>query len=172
MKLRIRDRTTVRPALPADWRASVPDRPQRPRRVKDGRLVPIKSDPVSRKVRIVTGIDSRAIRGELDQRFAFAKMISTYEREYREHVGSDSVVLQDLCRSAAIHKAVFNLALSRLSDAGPLDGEDGARAAYEAWRRADADLRDVLRLLGLERKAKEVPDLRTYIAHKAQARAE
>lgn len=53
---------------------------------------------------------------------------------------SDSVVLADLCRSAAIHKAAFNLALARLMDSGPYDDADQARPAYEALRRADADL--------------------------------
>jgi hypothetical protein len=126
-------------------------------------LVPIKSEPVNRKVRIVTGVNSRAVRGELDQRFAFAKMISEYEREYREHLGDCSVPMADLCRSAAIHKAVRNVALARFIQPGPFDDKDQARAAYEACRRADADLGQVLRTLGLEKREKPVPDLRDYI---------
>jgi hypothetical protein len=121
-------------------------------------------------VRITTGAESRAIRGELDQRFAFAKRISIYEKEYREHVGSDSVVLHDLCRSAAIHKAVFNLALARLMERGPLDDADQARAAYETWRRADADLREVARSLGLKRTEAPAPTLAEYLEQKAGER--
>ena len=175
MKLHLRNRAATLPAqprdksaLPRDWVDSLPNRASRRRRLRNGRLVPVKADPRSRKVRITTGVESRAIRGELDRRYAFARTVSTYEREYREHVGADSVVLRDLCRSAAIHKAVFNLALQRLMDSGPLDDQDRVRAAYEAWRTADRDLREVSRGLGLERREKPLPDLQAYLSEKTK----
>jgi hypothetical protein len=169
MTLRLRNRRQTPSSLPKDWREAVPDRPQPRRRLRGGRLVPVKADPVSRKARITTGVNSKAVRGQLDGRYAFARAVSTYEREYREHVGEDcSVALADMCRSAAIHKAVFNLALARVMDAGPLDDKDEARAAYEAWRRADSDLRQVLHVLGLQKRKKELPDLHTYLQQRAK----
>jgi hypothetical protein len=121
------------------------------------------------KVAITTGVHSRSVWGALDQRFGFAKTISTYEREYREHVGEGlSVVMADYCRSAGTAKAIRNLALRRLMDAGPLDEKDETRAAYESYRKADADLREILRVLGLEKREKELPSLPEYLAAKAR----
>jgi hypothetical protein len=176
MKLRLRikpaidgSQTGAKSALPGDWRESLPDRPSRPRHRRNGRLVPVKSEPLSRKVRITTGQDSRAVRGELDLRYSFAKEIARYTAEYQEHLGdSRSVVQDDLCRSAARHKAIMNLSLYRFMSAGPLDDKDQARAAYEAFRRADADHRSVLGLLGIPRREKDVPDLHTYLAQKSR----
>jgi hypothetical protein len=119
----------------------------------------------ARKVGITTGLDSRAIRGELDQRFAFARAVTAYAEEYRAHVASDSVVMDDLCRSAAIHKAIKHLALARM-DGQPFDNADQARAAYEALRRADADHRSILAVLGIQRREKPVPDLQDYLRQK------
>jgi hypothetical protein len=151
-------------ALSRDWIDSLPNHPRRWRRRSGGRMEPLKRpDAAMRKpakVAIVTGVNSRAVRGELDQRFAFAKATSTYTEEYRQHVGSDrSVVMDDLCRSAARHKAIMNLALARLMERGPLDTKDNIRAAYEAFRKADADHREVIRLLGIQRREKEIPRL-------------
>jgi hypothetical protein len=169
MTLRLRNKRQTESALSRDWRDMVPNRPQPRRRLKGGRLVPVKSDPVSRRIRITTGVDSKAVRGELDQRFGFAKAISTYTEQYRAHVASDSVVMDDLCRSAAVHKAIRNLALARMNGQ-PFDNADQARAAYEALRRADADHRAVLAVLGIQRREKEIPDLQSYLAQKAKER--
>lgn len=59
--------------------------------------------------------------------------------------------MADYCRSAGTAKAIRNLALARLMKTGPLDDKDEARAAYESYRKADADLRNILRTLGIER---------------------
>jgi hypothetical protein len=72
------NRRAARPkcsVLPALWRAAIPALPKTAKRA--GR---------SQKVGIVTGVHSRAVRGELDQRFAFAKAVSEYTEEYRAHV--------------------------------------------------------------------------------------
>jgi hypothetical protein len=123
-----------------------------------------------KRIAIVHGSDSRAVRGELDRRFAFAKATSRYTEEYRAHVGSDrTVAMDDLCISAARHKALANLAYSKLRE-GPFDSEDNIRAVYEAFRRADADHRSVLASLGIERRERPIPDLQTYLASKAKPR--
>jgi len=164
MKLRLRNRSKVGSTLPADWRASLPDRPQPRRRRKNGRLVPIKSDPRSRKVRIVTGTASKAVRGELDQRYSFSRVVNGYLLEYRQHVGPDrSVVLDDLCRSAAVHKTCANLSLVRLREAIARDDSDEAKAAYEVWRAADREHREVARLLGIPRRETPVLSLRDVL---------
>src|SRR5881392_307992 len=95
-------------ALPRDWVQSLPDRRKRRRAdsARSGR---------PKKFGIVTGVNSRAVRGELDQRFGFARTINKYLAEYRAHAGDDrSVVMDDLAVSAARHKAIANLALNRL----------------------------------------------------------
>ena len=77
--------------------------------------MPIKYERLSRKQRITTGLASKAIRGELHQRYGFARVVTDYLTEYRTHVGPDrSVVLDDLCRSAAVHKTVANMNFTRL----------------------------------------------------------
>jgi hypothetical protein len=116
----------------------------------------------ARKVGIVTGVNSRAIRGELDQRFAFARTVSRYTKEYEAHCGDDSVVLRDLIHSAATLKTVRNMALDRLMKRGPFDDADEALAAYRAFRVADSDLREVLRALPLKKVEKQ-EDLPTYL---------
>jgi hypothetical protein len=147
-------------ALPSDWVDSLPNRAQPPRRLKGGHLVPIKGEPQSRKVRIVTGAHSKAIRGELDGRYSFSRVVTGYLSEYRPHVGPDrSVVLDDLCRSAAVHKTCANLSLVRLREAIARDDSDEAKAAYEVWRAADREHREVARLLGIPRREKAVRSL-------------
>ena len=80
--------------------------------------MPIKYERLSRKQRITTGLASKAIRGELHQRYGFARVVTDYLTKYRTHVGPDrSVVLDDLCRSAAVHKTVANMNLTRLREA-------------------------------------------------------
>jgi hypothetical protein len=75
--------------------------------------------------------------------------------------------MDDLCISAARHKAIANLAFVKLKD-GPFDSEDQVRPVYEAFRRADADHRSVLASLGIERRERELPDPMTYLASKAK----
>ena len=180
MKLNVRTRARRKrsaSALPRDWVESLPTRSQRVRRRLNGRLIPVKR-PDARKrgpsrVAIVTGLDAKAVRGELDQRFGFAKAVSTYTREYQEQLGDRrSIAQDDYCRSAGTAKAIRNLALARLMNSGPFDNADEARAAYENYRRADADLRDVLRHIGLERREKPVPDLAAYLAGKRKHHVE
>jgi hypothetical protein len=108
--------------------------------------VPVKYERSSRKQRITTGLDSKAIRGELDQRYSFARVVTGYLTEYRAHVGPDrSVVLDDLCRSAAVHKTVANMNLTRLREAITRQHPDEANEAYEVWRTADREHREVAR---------------------------
>jgi hypothetical protein len=78
--------------------------------------------------------------------------------------------MADYCHSAGTAKAIRNLALARLLEAGPLDDKDETRAAYESYRKADADLREILRTLGVERREKPIPDLSEYLAQKARDR--
>ena len=119
-----------------------------------------------KRIAIVHGSDSRAVRGELDGRFAFAKATSRYMEQYRQHVGPDrTIAMDDLCISAARHKALANLAYSRLKD-GPFDSEGEIRAVYEAFRRADSDHRSVLASIGIERRERQVPELSEYLKQK------
>lgn len=109
-------------------------------------------------------------------RYADLDLRSTAGREYRTrvqaltaHIGGDptppQVVLID--HAARLH-VLARLAWDELSRTGAFrDGQP--RPAFQAYRSAAADEREVLRTLGIERKAKEAPDLSTYLASKRKA---
>jgi hypothetical protein len=83
-----------------------------------------------------------------------------------ENVTGPQRVLIDHC--ARLH-VLKRLAWDELSRSGAFrNGEP--RPAYDAFRRAAADERSVLVMLGLERRAKEVPDLQDYLAARNRKR--
>lgn len=143
------------------------------RRRRNGRDVRLKNaasaaNARAQKVGIVTGAGSRAVWGELDRRFSFAKAVGTYANEYRTHAGSDRpVTVDDLCVAAARHKALANLAYTELMRGGLFASDGSLRPAYDAFRKADADLRAVLSLLGLERREQQVPSLHEVLNSEA-----
>jgi hypothetical protein len=55
-------------------------------------------------------------------------------------------------------------------EGGPFDNKDEARTSYENYRKADSDLRDVLRVIGLRPPPREAPDLQSYLRSKASGR--
>jgi hypothetical protein len=71
-------------------------------------------------------------------------------------------------QAARIHLLV-QFAWAELLRAGAFH-EGEPRPAFDAFRRAAADQREVLRLLGIERRTKPVPDLHSYLgsAHAEQ----
>ena len=110
-----------------------------------------------RKVHVVHAGGSKAILGELDGRTTLGRVVRSDEARYQEHVGPDRTApIDDLCRSAARHRAIANLAFAELVQHGVIDPTGNPRPAYEAFRKADGDLRAVVSMLGLKRKVREV----------------
>ncbi len=122
-----------------------------------------------KKLLLRHGGNSRALRyADLDLR-------STAGREYRARVqaltthlgGAEAVSTPQriLIDHAARLHLLGRLAWDELSRTGAF--KDGnPRPAYDTYRRAAADERSVLTVLGIERKAKYVPDLHDYIKRK------
>ena len=145
---------------------------RRKRRRVNGRLVPIRNAASARNARLARKVGTlpalaRALRsgGALDQRFALSKVIRAYASEYRAHVGdAASAPLTHLCDSAARHRVIANVAFTDLMQHGLFTTNGSVRGSFEVWRRADGDLRECLRLLGLERKARDVPTLAGILA--------
>lgn len=120
-----------------------------------------------RKVIVRHGGDSRALRyADLDLR-------STAGREYRDrvtaltaHVGGDPTAPQrTLIDHAARLHVLARLAWDELSRTGAFRHGD-PRPAFDAYRRAAADEREVLRTLGIERGTKPAPDLASYLRNR------
>lgn len=142
------------------------------RRRENGRLVRVKNAASAanarpKKVAIVYGGASRAIWGALDKRTVLGKAVAAFEAEFRQHAGPDRAATKDdLCVSAARHKALASIAFADLMERGLFDDKGSARPALEAFRRADSELRECLRLLGLKRRSEQVPSLDDYLARK------
>jgi hypothetical protein len=120
-----------------------------------------------RKVLIRHGGDSRALRyADLDLRSTAGKEYRARVVELTAHVGGDPTAPQrTLIDQAGRLHVLARLAWDELSRTGAFrDGEP--LPAFFAYRSAIADEREVLRTLGLERRAKEVPDLNAYLASK------
>jgi hypothetical protein len=96
---------------------------------------------------------------------------STLGREYAAqcealtaHVGGAPSEAQRLLidQAARIH-LLLQFAWAELLRAGAFN-EGEPRPAFDAFRRAAADQREVLRLLGIERSPQPVPDLHSYLS--------
>jgi hypothetical protein len=88
--------------------------------------------------------------------------------ELTSHIGgSPNAVQRTLIDHAARLRLLTRLAWDELSRSGAFRG-GAPTPANDAYRRAAADERAVLLLLGLERVAKEIPDLADYIKAKAK----
>src|SRR2546425_3731378 len=126
-----------------------------------------------RKILLRHASDSRALRyADLDLRstagkeYTASKAMLTAHLGGQENVTGPQRVLIDHC--ARLH-VLTRLAWDELSRSGAFrNGEP--RPAYDAFRRAAADERSVLTMLGLERRAKDVPDLQDYLRSKASKR--
>jgi hypothetical protein len=83
------------------------------------------------------------------------------------HVGLDVLTrpLETLCHQAARLKVIGAIAWHRLETEGVFVGGE-PHPALSAFREAARDEREVLRMLGLERREKPVPDLATYLREK------
>lgn len=113
-----------------------------------------------KSLRIVTGLASKTLhQGRIDRRTTLGRLEQKYIAEYRAHVGEMTIVADDLCRMAARKKLLAHIAYAKVYELGVFDGAGNLQPAFDAFRKASSDLLDVLRLLGLERRQKQVLDV-------------
>lgn len=134
-------------------------RPQRRRQRRNGRLVPVKHRPYARPaVRFISHGGSRALlREALDRRTSAGKAYAVRLNALAAHLGGHaalSVPQQALIDQAARLHLLGLFAWAELTRAG-LFAKGLPRPAFDVYRRAAADEREVLRLLGLERRVAE-----------------
>jgi len=146
------------------------------RRRIGGSLVPVKNAASARnalpnKVWITHGGNSKTLlRATFDMRSAVGKAYQVRVEELTAHLGGAEVVTapqRTLIDHAARLRLLALLAWDEISRGGAFRAGEPT-AAFDAYRRVSADERDVLRTLGLERRAKPVPDLDSYLRAKAK----
>lgn len=145
---------------------AIPMKQRRRRRIA-GQDVRIKNAASARNAR------ARRVRvllpGQLqDRRTRGYRLEAAHVAALVQHVGGDpSIAQRSLIDQAARLRLLTQLAWTELQRVGVFrDGEP--RAAFDAYRRAAADEREVLRLLGLERRAQPVPTLDDYLRGEVQ----
>lgn len=124
----------------------------------------------SRKVTVLHAGKSRALwEATLDGRSKVGKAVAAEDAVLRAHVGLGALSrpLETLCHQAARLKVIGAIAWHRLETEGVFLGGE-PHPALSAFREAARDEREVLRLLGLERRAKELPTLAEYLRQKEQ----
>ncbi len=108
---------------------------------------------------------------DLDLRSTAGKEYAATKAVLTAHLGGEENVTapqRTLIDHAARLQVLTRLAWDELTRSGPFKHGE-TRPALDAFRRIAADLREVLRTLGLERRAREIiPDLATYIEAKRQ----
>lgn len=119
----------------------------------------------TRKVRVTTGADSKTLlTASLDLRTRLGRIYLGHKQALVAHLGGDpSAVQLRLIDQAARLRLVCDIAWGELSRRGAFSPSGDPRPALDAFRRAAADERDVLRLLGLRRAVREI-DLKDYLA--------
>ena len=162
-----------RGTLPTDWVNSLPDRPSRPRRLEGGRAVPVKNTTSakngrSKAITVRHAGESNAPRlGKFDGRSAAGQDHRKWVKEYTEHLGGSLSAPQRVLvdRLARLHVLV-GLASDELSKAGAFK-RGQPTAAFDAFRRVQADEERVLRLLGLKQVARNLPRLSDLLGDKS-----
>lgn len=120
-------------------------------------------------IKIVHALKSRAIlRDPLDQRTRIGKLHRERVAALTSDLGGDLSVAQSILvdQASRLH-LLAQLAWNHLTRVGLFNKRGDAVPAYEAYLRTISREADVLRLLGLERRSKPVPDLQSYLAARA-----
>jgi len=117
------------------------------------------------------GTGSKALmRASLDLRSTVGREYFRRLGELRAHVGGDpSVPEARLLDQAARLGLLVDIAWSALIQARTVlksSSKNGLHPAFEAFRKAATDERAVLQMLGIKRRAKDVPTVQEYIRQK------
>lgn len=151
-----------------------PTRPKRQRTRRNGRYELVKRPDSAKnaqpaKVFLWHGLGSSFLRGQRpDMRSAVGRAVAGRQAAYIAHLGGDpSVPQQRLTNHAARFGIVADALWARLN-ANPQTFEPDALAGMlDAFVRISREEREVLKLLGLERKARDIPTLQDYLRQKA-----
>jgi hypothetical protein len=150
-------------------------RPYRPRQLKDGRRVAYKradarANAMPRKVFPVHAGAAKVLRkGVIDRRGTLGHAFYGELANLRTHIGGDPTLpLARLIEQGAMLHLLQAMAWAEVQTAGRLIRTDGtAHPALDVLLRTMRERREVLKLLGLERRAKPIPSLQEYLAKKA-----
>lgn len=116
-----------------------------------------------RKVAVTHGGSSALRHVELDLRTRAGKAWRENCEALKAHIGGDPSVAQAaLIDQAARLRLLSQIAWAEIERRGAFKGGQ-VQPAVDAYRRAIADEREVLRLLGLERRVKPVGSLEDYL---------
>ena len=185
MRLRLRSKkasigkqASYASSLSKDWRDSIPNRPSRPRRRANGRLVPVKN-PASRTnalgrsvIRVKHAGESRTLRlGRFDLRRTEGRKYRAVVTALTQHLGGPEEITEpqrQLIDQAARLAIISGLAWDQLERGAFRKGE--SVPALQTYKSVIADIRSILSMLGLERRAKAIPNLHDYLATKTHKR--
>lgn len=121
-----------------------------------------------RKVAVTHGGKSALARAAFDLRTRFGRAYRAHCATLTAHVGGDPTAPQAaLIDQAARLRLLGRLAWEELVQGGAF--RNGApRLAFDAYRKAAADEREVLRLLGVERRQRPIQTIEEYLAGGSQ----
>lgn len=150
-----------------------PARPYRQRTRRDGRLVPVKradsaGNACPRKIFPVHAGAAKVLRkGVIDRRGVLGSAFYSELAGLRSHVGGEPSLPQErLTEQGARLHLLEAMAWAEVQGAGRLIRADGtAHPALDVLLRTMRERREVLKLLGLERRAKPVQTLDEIMAH-------
>jgi hypothetical protein len=142
------------------------------RRLRNGRLVRDKNPASAANARpkkvIVShgGASQLVLRAAFDMRSRLGRAYAAAHSALVAHLGSDLTAPQAaLVDQAARLRLLTQIAWSELQATGAFRRGEVA-PAFDAFRRAAADERAVLALLGIQRHAREVPTLHEYLSNR------
>ena len=119
----------------------------------------------SRKVNIVHGGKSRLLlTAPLDRRTVFGRAYAQQLRALELHLGDDLTPPQARLVDQAARLALLGAVAWNELAKEPFDSDGAAAPSFDVYLRTTQQEREVLRVLGLERRLKDVPDLRAYLA--------
>ena len=119
----------------------------------------------SRKVNVVHGGKSQMLlTAPLDRRTSFGRAYAQQLRALELHVGDNLTAPQARLVDQAARLALLGAVAWNELARGPFMKDGGAVPAMDVYMRATQQEREVLRVLGLERRLKDMPDLKTYLA--------
>lgn len=114
---------------------------------------------------VTHGGDSNVLRNPLDGRSPAGKAYKRFCQAMQAHLGGDlSFPEEKLIDQAARFSLLVDIAWRELLDGGVFKKNGELSTAFEAFFKATRNQREVLNLLGLKRREKEIEDLASYLA--------
>lgn len=149
-------------------------RPKRTRTRRDGRDVLVKRPDAAGNARpavtyLFHGLGSGFLKGRPDLRSAVGKAALTREQALVVHVGGDpSPPLGRLIQHAARYSILSDALWARLTVSAQEITPEALAGLLDIHMRIAREERETLKLLGLKRRAKEVPTLQEYLRQRAE----